>query len=211
MKLSPFASSCLLALLIDCCSNIIAQRLKAYKLDVPFVFDRVLFFQFLVMGAIGGPVNFHWQSWLERTFPGWKTVGRKREFTTLDTEEKGVSLAIQYEGSPGPGLHTYKEEVRVRNWWNIFCKWFTDCITMGALLNTTLFLVVMGVLKGKPWPQIGFDLRTEMWPIIWDSYKVWPVANFFSTTYCPVERRIVFLSCCGLLWNIYLSLVAARL
>jgi hypothetical protein len=51
----------------------------------------------------------------------------------------------------------------------------------------------------------------EMFPIIFDSYKVWPIANFFSTTYCPAERRIIFLSCCGLLWNIYLSLVAARL
>lgn len=59
--------------------------------------------------------------------------------------------------------------------------------------------------------QSTADHGQEMWTIIWDSYKVWPVANFFSTTYCPVERRIVFLSFCGLLWNIYLTLVAARL
>lgn len=54
-------------------------------------------------------------------------------------------------------------------------------------------------------------IEQELFGLIFDSYKVWPIANFFSTTYIPVERRIMFLSFCGLLWNIYLSLVAARL
>jgi hypothetical protein len=154
MKLPPIVTSCLIALGIDCCSNIIAQRLKAYSNGVPFVFDRVLFIQFAIMGTIGGPINFYWQNWLERTFPGWKMVKQKRDFTIQDTEEKEVFLR-------GDGVERmYEEEVRVRHWWNIFRKWFTDCITMGALLNTTLFLVVMGVLKGKAWAQIGTDLRT---------------------------------------------------
>lgn len=55
------------------------------------------------------------------------------------------------------------------------------------------------------------DLEQELFGLIFDSYKVWPIANFFSTTYFPVEKRMIFLSFCGLLWNIYLSLVAARL
>lgn len=129
----------------------------------------------------------------------------RRDTTSLDNEEKEVFL--REDGGP----KTLEEEVRVRNWWNIFKKWFTDCITMGALLNTTMFLVIMGFMKRKSWSRIGTDLRNEMWPIIFDSYKVWPIANFFSTTYCPVEKRMIFLSCCGLVWNIYMSLVAARL
>ena len=48
-----------------------------------------------------------------------------------------------------------EEEVRVRNWANIGKKWFTDCITFGALFNTTAFLVIMGVLKHKSSAQIG--------------------------------------------------------
>jgi hypothetical protein len=153
-------SSCILALLIDCCSNIIAQRLKAYKNDVPFVFDHVLFSQFFIFGAIGGPVNFYWQGWLERAFPGWKTVKRSREATHLEMEKEGASLRLREEGAVDGGLKDKVEEVKVRDWWNVFRKWFTDCITMGALLNTTLFLVVMGVLKGKSWPVIASDLRT---------------------------------------------------
>ncbi|KAF2864748.1 hypothetical protein BDV95DRAFT_613284 [Massariosphaeria phaeospora] len=207
MKLPPVASSCLLALGIDCISNVIAQRMKAWRDGAPFVFDRVLFLQMAILVTISAPINFYWQNWLERAFPGWKMEKKKRTAdTSLDAEEKQVFLK-----DDGEDKKVVDEEVRVRNWWNIFRKWFTDCITMGALLNTTMFLVVMGILKGKSGGMIWTDVRNEELKIIWDSYKVWPIANFFSTTYCPVERRIVFLSGCGLVWNIYLTLVAARL
>lgn len=34
------------------------------------------------------------------------------------------------------------------DWRNTFAKWFIDCMTAGAVLNTLAFLIVMGVLKG---------------------------------------------------------------
>ncbi|PVH92632.1 hypothetical protein DM02DRAFT_662747 [Periconia macrospinosa] len=104
-----------------------------------------------------------------------------------------------------------EEEVRVRNWWNIFRKWFTDCITMGALLHQSMFLILRGIMKGKTIALIVQNPRNELFGLIFDSYTVWPSANFFPTTYFPIEQRIISLSFCGLLWNIYLSLVAARL
>lgn len=121
-------------------------------------------------------------------------------------EEKGIMLK-----EDGEDKKMIEEEVWVRSWLNIFKKWFTDCITMGALLNQSMFLIIIGLLKGKTAGLIIQDFRNELFGLIFDSYKVWPIANFFSTTFIPVERRIVFLSFCGLLWNIYLSLVAARL
>ncbi|KAL1796674.1 hypothetical protein ACET3X_005214 [Alternaria dauci] len=205
MKLPPIAAACLSALAIDSCSNVIAQRLKAWNESKPFVFDRVLFTQFAIMVVLTAPINYHWQNWLERAFPGWKTVRQTRVIGEGE-EEKGIMLR---EDGEGKGI--VEEEVRVRNWWNIFRKWFTDCITMGALLNQSMFLILIGLMKGKTVALIVQDFRNELFGLIFDSYKVWPIANFFSTTYIPVERRIVFLSFCGLLWNIYLSLVAARL
>lgn len=154
MKLPPVVTTCLMALGIDCCSNIIAQRLKAWRADVPFEFDRVLFTQFAIMVALTAPVNYHWQNGLERWFPGWKVVKQTRDVSNLDDEEKAAFL------SENGGKAVIEEDVRVRNWFNIFRKWFTDCITMGALLNTTMFLILMGILKGKAWSQIGTDLRT---------------------------------------------------
>jgi len=205
MKLPPIAVACLSALAIDSCSNVIAQRLKAWNESKPFVFDRVLFTQFAIMVVLTAPINYYWQNWLERAFPGWKTVKQTRAVGEGE-EEKGIMLR-----GDGEGKGIVEEEVRVRNWWNIFKKWFTDCITMGALLNQSMFLILIGLMKGKTVAMIGQDFGNELFGLIFDSYKVWPIANFFSTTFIPVERRIVFLSFCGLLWNIYLSLVAARL
>lgn len=205
MPLPPIVSSCIFSLAIGCVSNIIAQKLKAYSDGVPFVFDQKLFVQFAVVAVVTTPVNYHWQAWLERAFPGWKLV-KQRRLPTSDDAEKAIPLK-----EDGENKRAMEEEVRVRNWWNIFRKWFADCITMGALVNTAMFLVLMGYMEGKTWAAIGDNLRHDMWPIIWDSYKVWPIANFFSTTYCPVERRIVFLSFCGMIWNVYLTIAATKL
>jgi hypothetical protein len=205
MPLPPIVSSCLLSLAIGCASNIIAQWLNAHFGSKPFVFDQALFIRFALLSVLTTPVNYYWQSWLERTFPGWKHVKRSDVSSTSDIES-GIPLKDE-----GEDKRVMEKEVRVRNWWNILCKWFCDCITFGALLNTTMFLVLMGVMEGKAWAQIEDMLRRDMWTIIWDSYRIWPIANLISTMYVPVEKRVVFLSFFGLLWNIYLTLFAARM
>jgi hypothetical protein len=129
MKLPPIAIACLSALAIDSCSNVIAQRLKAWNESKPFVFDRVLFTQFAIMVVIMAPINYHWQNWLERAFPGWKMEKRTRDAGEGE-EEKGLMLR-----ESGEGRRVVEEEVRVRNWWNIFRKWFTDVSCGGTLLG----------------------------------------------------------------------------
>lgn len=68
------------------------------------------------MVMLTAPINYHWQNWLERAFPGWKVVTEPRG----GDEEKGLGLKEDGEDK------RVVEEVRVRNWWNIFRKWFTD-------------------------------------------------------------------------------------
>ncbi|KAF2734801.1 hypothetical protein EJ04DRAFT_534653 [Polyplosphaeria fusca] len=204
MKVSPIVQSTILALIIDACSNVIAQRLKAWNDHKPFVFDHILFIQFAVMTCISAPINFHWQAWLEKTWPQYKTITRKRDDDNLDAEEKEVFL------KEGAGRRDAEHEVKVRDWPNVWMRWFTDCITIGAIFNTLMFLILMGTMKGKGLTEVMTDVQTKTWKIIWDGYKMWPIANFASS-YVPVERRIVFFSCCGLLWNIYLTFVAIRL
>jgi hypothetical protein len=160
MKLPPIAVACLSALAIDSCSNIIAQRLKAWHDSKPFVFDRVLFLQFAFMVVLTAPINFHWQCWLERTFPGWKTVKQERH-PGAGEEEKGMMLK-----EDGENKKMVEEDVRVRDWWNIFRKWFTDCITMGALLNQSMFLILMGLMKHKTVALIVQDFRNVSDPML---------------------------------------------
>jgi len=162
------------------------------------------------MVIICAPLNYLWQAWLERTFPGW---------TVPSKASKGTDLGlVSFEQRRGrderlleAGQGSSRDAPKVRRWDNIAKKWFTDCIVLGALFNTLAFLILMGIMKGKSVSRITQDVRVETVGIIWNSYKVWPVANFVSTTYVQVERRIVFLSACGLVWNVYMSLVAARL
>lgn len=90
-------------------------------------------------------------------------------------------------------------------------KWFIDCMTIGALFNTIMFLVLIGGLKGQGIEQIMRNVRGETVGIIVNSYKIWPIASIISFSFVPAEKRIVFLSCVGLLWGIYMSLVAANL
>ena len=204
-KLSPMLSACVLSLSIGCVSNFIAQRLKAYMEEVPFVFDYTLFYQLTAMGLITTPINYYWQKWLEHLFPGEKLVRRTRT-PSSDDAEKGAFIR-----DDGENKRAVDEEVRVRNWGNVIKKTIADSMTGGALLNTTMFLVLLGLFQGKTWAQIDSDIREEELQIIWNSYKIWPLANMISFAYVPMEKRIVFLSFFGLLWSIYMTMVASRL
>lgn len=42
---------------------------------------------------------------------------------------------------------------------NTFCKWFLDCITLGALVNTVVFLVLMGLMKGQTWASVVMSVK----------------------------------------------------
>jgi hypothetical protein len=144
MKLPPIAVACLSALAIDSCSNVIAQRLKAWNESKPFVFDRVLFTQFAIMVLLTAPINYHWQNWLERAFPGWKTVKQTRAVGEGE-EEKGIMLR-----GDGEEKGIVEEEVRVRNWWNIFRKWFTDVSNFSSTCGDGTRLTIYSV---SPWAR----------------------------------------------------------
>jgi hypothetical protein len=60
------------------------------------------------------------------------------------------------------------------------------------------------------WHETYSNDLQETIPIIVAGYKIWPIASIISFSFIPVHRRIVFLSFIGLLWGIYMSLVAAR-
>lgn len=78
-------------------------------------------------------------------------------------------------------------------------------------MNTTAFLLIIGVLKGYDSATITKNIREQTIPIIVTGYRVWPIASIISFTFIPWERRIVFFSCVGLFWGIYMSIISARL
>jgi hypothetical protein len=110
--------------------------------------------RFMIFTLISAPLNYMWQFALERTFPGRKPV-----------YPSGMSLpyheTLQRETvSGGDGLRQ-DEMVETRlNWANTMIKWLVDCMTIGVFLNTTAFLIIIGVLKGRSVSDIGSTLRT---------------------------------------------------
>ncbi|KAF4554532.1 Mpv17 / PMP22-like protein 2 [Elsinoe fawcettii] len=179
-----------------------AQVLGHWSKSEAFTFSFGDFVRFMLLNIIVAPPNFIWQGWLEKTFPARKIVSENRR-----------PSPEQIELGEANGFKEKQEEQEVRvdfSWTNTFKKWFVDCITMGAIMNTVAFLIIMGLMKSKTLPEIGQAVRKETIPIIVAGYKIWPIASIISFTFIPVEKRIVFLSFAGFLWGIYMSLVAAR-
>ncbi|KAI1125053.1 hypothetical protein F5Y10DRAFT_15123 [Nemania abortiva] len=199
---SPIVKATLASAALSGASNILAQILEAYRDERPFAFDGAMFLRFVTVTFLSAPPNYMWQQLLERTFPAYE---RKRLSAGPDSPrdlEKQVTDKPEAGAGPEP-----KPKLNLKN---TFAKWFIDCITLGAIFNTVAFFVLMGMLKRQPVAVIAHNVRTETIPVIVAGYKIWPFASIVSFSFIPVERRIVFLNFIGLLWGIYMSLVASR-
>ena len=82
--------------------------------------------------------------------------------------------------------------------------------TVGAMVNTALFLSGMAALKGKKPRTIARDVERDFWPLIRNGWKVWPLVPLFNFSIVPVDKRVLVGSIFGLFWGIYLSLFASR-
>lgn len=83
--------------------------------------------------------------------------------------------------------------------------------TLGAAINTFAFVAAMSAFNGKDRAAVMRDSRRDVWPLMINGWKVWPLVAIFNFTFVPVQRRIIVGSIFGLFWGIYLSLfVAAR-
>ncbi|KAI6087565.1 hypothetical protein F4821DRAFT_236088 [Hypoxylon rubiginosum] len=191
---SQMTKATLAAAGLSSASNILAQFLEAYRDSRPFAFDIANFLRFVTVTFITAPPNYMWQQLLERTFPAYE----RKAPTTSDVEKQNAS---------GEDAPERKPKLNLRN---TMAKWFIDCITLGAVFNTVAFFLLMGIMKRQSADQIGSNVRNETIPVIVAGYKIWPFASIISFSCVPVEKRIVFLNFVGLLWGIYMSLVASR-
>ncbi|KAF7560933.1 hypothetical protein G7046_g3188 [Stylonectria norvegica] len=205
---SPMLIATLQAAALSTASNLFAQHLLAYQEKRSASLDLLQLLRFVALTLITAPPNYYWQQLLERIFPGYPPDRRVGRFG--DVEMKGGQIAPELkEGrsrrTRGSGHGTPKFSKR-----NMLAKWFVDCISVGAIVNTVAFLFIMGILKGQSGSQIWHNVKTQTVPIIVAGYKIWPLASVISFGFIPVHRRIVFLSFVGLIWGVYLSLVAFK-
>ncbi|KAF4469898.1 integral membrane Mpv17 PMP22 family [Fusarium albosuccineum] len=206
---SPIVAATLQAAGLSTVSNLLAQLIEARQQNRPVSLDIVQLLRFVTLTLMTAPPNYHWQQFLERTFPAYPS-GRPQERLgdiEMTPAEDAPELKEGYEERMEQVNRDRDPKFSMRN---TLTKWFVDCITAGAIMNTIAFLIIMGILKGQATSTIWTNIKNETIPIIVAGYKIWPIASIISFSFIPVHRRIVFLSFIGLLWGIYMSLVASR-
>lgn len=189
------------AVSLSAASNVAAQVIEMYRAEGPKALDLLQLGRFVLLGVMTAPPNYQWQLLLEKWFPAHARTSPASDNSKdgRDIEKEGARQVEDARGKPKLNMR------------NTLAKWFVDCMTVGALVNTVAFLVLMGLMKGHGMGQIGENLRTETIPIVVAGYKIWPIASIVSFSFVPVEKRIVFLGFIGFLWGIYMSLVAANI
>lgn len=86
---------------------------------------------------------------------------------------------------------------------------FTLDQTIGAAVNTILFLAGIDLMRGQPLNTILTHCQEAFWPIMSAGQKLWPAVSIFNFTMVPVQYRTVVGSIVGLFWGIYLSLISS--
>jgi len=81
--------------------------------------------------------------------------------------------------------------------------------TLGAAVNTLLFIAVIGAFKGKDSNTIARDCQNDFWPMVQAGLTLWPLVSLLNFTVVPVHRRVIVGSVVGLFWGIYLSLMVS--
>jgi hypothetical protein len=173
---------------------------RAYKID------PVTIAQFVFYTVVNVPINCLWQDWLEATFPG-STAVAVDEAEAKEKKKAGKPVEV-------------KKAVNVQN---ILIKFVCDQ-TIGAAFNIPIFLASIGLAKGQGVDQIVSTIQKvstssredtacsdhakDALSIYIAGAKLWPAVSLISFIAIPVERRVIFGSIAGVIWNIYLSLKA---
>lgn len=168
---SPILTATLQAAGLSTASNICAQFIEAYQNTRPFALDLAQLIRFVTLTFLTAPPNYLWQQLLERSFPAYLSTdghgvgGRDRSKDDIEMKA-GVASDIVGVGSGDVSEQALRQEGAGRSGQGVFSlkntltKWFIDCITMGAIMNTLAFLVLMGLMKGQGASQISSNIRT---------------------------------------------------
>ena len=106
-------------MVLSATSNVLAQAIASYQQGTPFQLQLTPVLQFVLFAALSCPPNFAWQRFLEESFPQWHVPS-------------------------GNGREKAKKTLHLGN---TAAKVALDQ-TVGAAVNTVLFIGIMGGLKG---------------------------------------------------------------
>ncbi|KAK5723282.1 hypothetical protein LTR15_004979 [Elasticomyces elasticus] len=190
-------------------------------------FNPIDLFHFMLFSLLACPPNYLWQSWLEGRFPGYtaKLSSTQQEklvddvttgsSTSKDTTNGSLKKrrgekdgAMTEKSTPtNPGKAAVKAEKKL-NLVNTLIKFCLDQ-TLGAAVNTVLFIAGIALLRGLSFDTIQQNVVEQFWPMIRAGQKLWPIVSVCQFTIVPFEWRTLVGSTVGLFWGVLLSLMAS--
>ncbi|KAF2772647.1 hypothetical protein EJ03DRAFT_189473 [Teratosphaeria nubilosa] len=223
---APIVKAAVQAATLSAISNILGQLITCYQSNTPVHINTTHLTHFVLFSLLSTPPNYLWQAWLEAQFPGYtpslppaakeqlldEAVTSSSSATSAgDTRQRAA--ATEQEKSTGTinkdSLATQPSETKSKlHVANTAAKFALDQ-TLGAGVNTLLFIAGIALLRGQSWQAVQEQVRAKFWPMIFAGQKLWPAVSVLSFTVVPVERRTLFGSVVGLFWGVYLSLVSA--
>ncbi|KAL5339756.1 hypothetical protein BJX70DRAFT_397469 [Aspergillus crustosus] len=202
LALPPIAKATLQAAVISAGSNVLAQAIAAYR-------D-----QFTTSALILSPLSFLWLEGLEARFPGFEaaaagTADRHRKSGSEQEQEQDQEQESrkekEKEKEEEKAGRTDKPPLNVRN---TVAKIVVDQV-LGGAWNTVAFIATMGVLKGNDYEVIKSQIVQDFWPMLLAGLKLWPFVSVLNFTVVPADKRLLVGNFFGVIWGIYLSLMAA--
>ncbi|EME49155.1 hypothetical protein DOTSEDRAFT_84602 [Dothistroma septosporum NZE10] len=219
---APIVRATVQAAALSGCSNVLAQLIRCWRAGTPYTLNTVDIFQFVLFSILACPPNFVWQSWLEAQFPAYTAslppyekealVDQTIKGHTMEEKSGAGEDATDHKklntGAPTEqGKNSSKGQGRKLNVKNTAIKFSLDQ-TLGAAVNTVLFIAGIALIRGQSAATIQQDLSDKFWEMIFAGQRMWPAVCIANFTLVPLEYRMLVASIAGLFWNVYLSLQA---
>ena len=180
----PIASATTQAVVLNALSNAFAQGWTAYRTSSLSSIDIATFFHFLINSILVTPPNYLWQKFLEDTFPT-HDEGQVETVKKSDTKSEKGQLSVK----------------------NTIIKFFLDQ-TIGCWVNTLVFILLMGLFKGRATKDILWTIKHDFWNMVFASYRLWPMVCLLNLVVVPFDYRMLVGNTAGFGWGVYVSLTA---
>ncbi|KAK9581242.1 hypothetical protein V6Z92_008329 [Aspergillus fumigatus] len=129
----------------------------------------------------------------------WRDEGLESRFPGSSEDTSVTQSTAEKHGSKQG-----KQKLNVKN---IVAKVVIDQ-TIGGAINTVVFVMTMGLLRGQDFEVVKAQIQNDFWPIMFAGFKLWPFVSILNFTVVPADKRLLVGSLFGVIWAVYLSLMS---
>eukprot|EP01113_Clastostelium_recurvatum_P007775 TRINITY_DN13634_c0_g1_i1.p1 TRINITY_DN13634_c0_g1~~TRINITY_DN13634_c0_g1_i1.p1 ORF type:complete len:186 (+),score=46.48 TRINITY_DN13634_c0_g1_i1:46-603(+) len=90
----------------------------------------------------------------------------------------------------------------------VYERLLLDQLLYAPFINI-VFYTFMSIMNGRP-GDAPSTIRSQLWPTLTASWKVWPLAQLINFSFVPAHLRVLFGNFIGFLWGMYLALISQK-